>query len=80
MNATAPLYIGFDSSTQSFKATVINDSLEIVYERAVNFDEALPSYGTEGGALHPSCGVPQRSGRAVPGWSGQLEAASGVVG
>ncbi len=43
-------FLGFDSSTQGLKCTIIDAQLEIVYERALNFDRDLPQFGTKGGA------------------------------
>jgi len=41
-----------ESSTQSLSALIIDlDSRQIVYEASVNFDEALPHYGTQNGTL-----------------------------
>lgn len=47
-----PLYLGFDSSTQSVKAMIV-DSLkgEIVASEAVNFGRELPEFGCPNGAL-----------------------------
>ncbi len=45
-----PLFLGLDSSTQGLKCTLIDDQLQIVYERALNFDRDLPQFGTTGGA------------------------------
>jgi xylulokinase len=50
MSSGETYFLGLDSSTQGLKATVIDRDLGIVYERAVNYDRDLPSYGTEGGA------------------------------
>jgi len=45
-------FLGLDSSTQSLSALIIDlDSRKIVYEESVNFDEALPHYGTRNGTL-----------------------------
>jgi xylulokinase len=45
-------FLGFDSSTQSLTAIIIDfDAREVVYERSVNFDESLPHYGTKHGVL-----------------------------
>src|SRR4051812_22546427 len=45
-----PLYLGFDASTQSLTATVIDtDAGRVVFEDAVIFDAAFPSYGTRHG-------------------------------
>ncbi|XP_051214119.1 xylulose kinase 2 [Lolium perenne] len=43
------LFLGLDSSTQSVKATVLNNELIIVASETVNFDSELPHYKTEGG-------------------------------
>lgn len=43
------LFLGLDSSTQSVKATVLNNELIIVASEAVNFDSDLPHYKTEVG-------------------------------
>lgn len=43
------LFLGLDSSTQSLKATVLNNELTIVASEIVNFDSELPHYKTEGG-------------------------------
>jgi len=44
------LFLGMDSSTQGLKCTIVDERLQIVYERALNFDRDLPQFGTEGGA------------------------------
>ncbi len=47
-------YLGFDSSTQSLTATVIEadgPTRRVVFEEAVVFDAALPQYGTKHGVL-----------------------------
>src|SRR5690349_5474507 len=49
-----PLYLGLDSSTQSLTAVVIEASdirREVIYESSLQFDEALPRYGTRHGVL-----------------------------
>jgi hypothetical protein len=38
-----------DSSTQGLKVTALNSKMETVYHSAINFDTALPHYGTDGG-------------------------------
>ncbi len=43
------LFLGFDSSTQGLKSTIIDESFAVVYEKAVNFDRDLPDFGTKGG-------------------------------
>src|SRR5690606_23836878 len=48
----ARLFLGLDSSTQSLSAVVIDfDSREVVYEKSLNFDRALPHYKTRNGVL-----------------------------
>jgi xylulokinase len=51
----AKLFLGLDSSTQSLSAVVIDcDRRRVVYEKSLNFDQALPQYGTQNGVLpHP---------------------------
>jgi xylulokinase len=49
-----PLYIGFDSSTQSLTAIVIEiapGTRRVVFERSLLFDETLPQYRTRHGVL-----------------------------
>ena len=49
-----PLYLGLDSGTQSLTAVVIQidrDQRGVVFETSLNFDEALPHYGTRNGVL-----------------------------
>ncbi len=43
------LFLGLDSSTQGLKCTIIDETLNTVYERAINFDRDLPRFGTRGG-------------------------------
>ena len=48
----ARLFLGLDSSTQSLSAVVIDlDSHQVVYEKSLNFDRALPGYKTQNGVL-----------------------------
>ena len=43
----ANLFLGLDCSTQSLSAVVIDhDARRIVYHDSLNFDQALPHYGT----------------------------------
>jgi xylulokinase len=52
INLMARLFLGLDSSTQSLSAVIIDlDSRKVVYEKSLNFDRALPHYGTENGVL-----------------------------
>ncbi|KAL3505015.1 hypothetical protein ACH5RR_034856 [Cinchona calisaya] len=43
------LFLGFDCSTQSLKATVLDANLRIVTTEIVNFDSELPHYKTKDG-------------------------------
>jgi len=46
------LFLGLDSSTQSLSAVVIDlDTHKVVYEKSLNFDQALPHYKTKNGVL-----------------------------
>jgi xylulokinase len=48
----ANLFLGLDSSTQSLSAVLIDyDTRKVVYEKSLNFDQALPKYGTRNGVL-----------------------------
>ncbi|HYG23712.1 MAG TPA: FGGY-family carbohydrate kinase [Verrucomicrobiae bacterium] len=48
----AKLFLGIDSSTQSLSAVIIDyDTRKVVYEKSLNFDSALPDYGTQNGVL-----------------------------
>lgn len=42
-------FLGFDSSTQSLKATVLDSNLSIVAREMINFDADLPHYKTKDG-------------------------------
>ncbi|CAO1637427.1 unnamed protein product [Sympodiomycopsis kandeliae] len=46
-----PLFLGLDLSTQALKASLLDSSLNLLSEVAVNFDKELPQYGTKGGVL-----------------------------
>lgn len=49
-----PFYLGFDSSTQSLTATVIevdDRTRRVVFEAAIGFDSAFPHHGTTHGVL-----------------------------
>ncbi|GAQ82467.1 xylulose kinase [Klebsormidium nitens] len=43
------LFLGLDSSTQSMKVTALDSSLKVVATQAIQFDSALPQYGTTDG-------------------------------
>ena len=48
----AKLFLGLDSSTQSLSAVVIDlDTRKVVYEKSLNFDQALPQFKTQNGVL-----------------------------
>src|ERR1700704_5668641 len=48
----AKLFLGLDSSTQSLSAVVIaTDTRKVIYEKSLNFDQALPHYKTLNGVL-----------------------------
>lgn len=51
------LFLGLDSSTQGLKCTMIDSSLKVVHEHAINFDRDLPHFGTQGGAHAGENGV-----------------------
>ena len=46
-----PFFLGLDASTQSIKASLLSNNLDVISEIAVNFDVDLPQYGTKGGVL-----------------------------
>src|ERR1700679_1564142 len=51
----ARLFLGFDSSTQSLSAILIDlDAKKIVYEASLNFDKTFPHYKTLNGTLRNS--------------------------
>ncbi|XP_042016021.1 xylulose kinase 2-like isoform X1 [Salvia splendens] len=43
------LFLGFDCSTQSLKATVLDQNLKTFATEVVNYDDELPHYKTKGG-------------------------------
>ena len=48
----AKLFLGLDSSTQSLSAVIIDlDARKVVYEKSLNYDQALPQYKTKNGVL-----------------------------
>lgn len=53
----SPLFLGFDSSTQSLKATAIDRDLKIVHEAAINFESDLPEFRTTAGVHHSPDGL-----------------------
>ncbi|KAI9106361.1 hypothetical protein K1719_021889 [Acacia pycnantha] len=54
-------YLGFDSSTQSLKATVLDSNLNIVLSELIRFDSDLPHYKTKDGVYRD----PSVNGRIV---------------
>lgn len=50
------LFLGFDSSTQSLKATVLDSNLTIAISEVVNFDSELPHYQTKDGVFRDPLG------------------------
>src|SRR4029450_4879108 len=67
-----PLYLGFDSSTQSLTAIIIDsDTRKVVHAESLGFDEALPHYGTRHGVLPRA---PPDEGLSSPlRWSAALD-------
>ncbi|GKV19973.1 hypothetical protein SLEP1_g30162 [Rubroshorea leprosula] len=55
------LFLGFDSSTQSLKATVLDSNLNIVTSQQVHFHSELPHYKTQDGVYRD----PSINGRIV---------------
>ena len=51
------LFLGFDSSTQGFKALLIDAGFRVVHEAAVNFDADLPEFKTQGGVHRQADGL-----------------------
>jgi xylulokinase len=76
-----PTYLGFDASTQSLTATVIEvegDDRRIVFEHVLEFDTAFPEYGTTHGVL-----VSGEGGRTVTAppamWAAALDRMAGIL-
>src|SRR4051812_39889561 len=54
------MYLGFDASTQSLTATIVDAGRgrhDVVFEHAINFDEMFPEYGTANGVMRGADGV-----------------------
>ncbi len=49
--SASPLFLGLDCSTQGLKAVAVTDDLTVEHACGINFDEALPAFGTRGGVL-----------------------------
>ena len=47
----APLFLGLDLSTQSLTSVLVDESLAVMHRDSVNFDEALPRFGTTHGMI-----------------------------
>lgn len=48
----AKFFLGLDSSTQSLSAVIIDlDTRKVVYDKSINFDQALPEFKTRHGVL-----------------------------
>src|ERR1051325_1619936 len=73
------LYLGFDSSTQSLTATVIEvrgTARRILFEHALEFDSVFPEYRTVRGVFSPQPGTVT----APPGlWAAALDRMMGVI-
>jgi xylulokinase len=68
----AKLFLGLDSSTQSLSAVVIDyDTRKVVYEKSINFDRALPEYGTLHGVLPNPDPLVKHSSPLM--WAGALD-------
>ncbi|KAJ4827069.1 Xylulose kinase 2 [Turnera subulata] len=55
------LFLGFDCSTQSLKATVLDSGLNVVKSEQIRFDSDLPHYNTKDGVFRD----PSNNGRIV---------------
>ena len=55
--SAAPLFLGFDSSTQTLKALLMDADLNVVREATVNFDRDLPEFKTQGGVQRHADGL-----------------------
>ena len=73
---TAPVYLGFDCSTQSLTAMVVEPApRRIVFEHAIEFDRDLPEFGT-------SHGVHRRGGAVTSPpvmWAAALDRMMGAL-
>jgi xylulokinase len=73
-------YLGFDSSTQSLTATVIevtSHDRRIVFEHVLQFDAEFPEYGTTHGVMVSSDG---KTVTAPPGlWAAALDRMAGIL-
>ena len=73
-------YLGFDSSTQSLTATVVEfagAARRIVFEHVLDFDAAFPEYGTAHGVITSADG---RTVTAPPAmWAAALDRMAGIL-
>ena len=73
-------YLGFDSSTQSLTATVIDiagDERRIVFEHVLQFDAEFPEYGTTHGVIVSSDGKTVTAPPAM--WAAALDRMAGIL-
>src|SRR3954464_7207213 len=77
------LYLGFDSSTQSLTATVIEirgPARRVVFEHTLPFDEEFPAYRTARGVLPADAGDAPGTVTAPPAmWAAALDRMMGIV-
>ena len=73
-------YLGFDSSTQSLTATVIEiagNERRVLFEHVLHFDAEFPEYGTTHGVIVSSDG---KTVTAPPGmWAAALDRMAGIL-
>src|SRR5260221_2345810 len=73
-------YLGFDSSTQSLTATVIevtSSERRIVFEHVLQFDADLPEYGTTHGVIESDDGKTVTAPPAM--WAAALDRMAGIL-
>ena len=74
-----PVYLGFDSSTQSLTLIAIEvegDSRRVLYEKSLRFDESFPRYGTKNGVLPHDDPLVARSSPQM--WAEALDTLMGI--
>eukprot|EP00501_MAST-03F_sp_TOSAG23-6_P001104 GSMAST32.ASY1.ANO1.1147.1 assembled CDS len=52
----SPVFLGFDSSTQSLKVTAVDIKLKVVYNNSVNYAKDLPEFRTDNGVHYGAGG------------------------
>jgi xylulokinase len=75
-----PLYLGFDASTQSLTATIIDAGHgrhDVVFEHAINFDDTFPEFGTSNGVMRGADGVTVTTPPAL--WVAALDKMGGIL-